>query len=110
MLTALLLTLTLLLAGLLVWQQWRTQRLLRELEAKVPALEISPAAPTPPALITVEILNPMELAQRESRLAQAFGSLAPALIRRRVYDIVAQRLTEQIRAQGVEADIRVRHG
>ena len=60
-----------------------------------------------PALISVEILNPMELALRESPLARSFGSLAPELVRREVYKEIYQRLCRQLQEQGVVAEVRL---
>ncbi|MDE0854384.1 MAG: hypothetical protein OSA97_08170 [Nevskia sp.] len=63
-----------------------------------------------PSLISVEILNPMELAMRESPLAKAFGSLTPELVRREVYKEIYQRLCTQLQEQGVVAEVRLHDG
>lgn len=63
-----------------------------------------------PSLISVEILNPMELAMRESPLAKAFGSLTPELVRREVYKEIYQRLCLQLQDQGVVAEVRLHDG
>ncbi|MBV8063621.1 MAG: hypothetical protein JOY51_08495 [Nevskia sp.] len=63
-----------------------------------------------PALISIEILNAMELAGKESSLARVFGSLAPELIRREVYKQFYQRLSRQLQEQGVVAEVRLHDG
>ena len=63
-----------------------------------------------PALISLEILNPMELAMRESPMAKAFGGLTPELVRREVYKEIHKRLTVQLQEQGVVADVRLHGG
>ena len=63
-----------------------------------------------PSLISVEILNPMELAMRESPLAKAFGSFTPELVRREVYKEIYQRLCVQLQDQGVVAEVRLHDG
>ena len=63
-----------------------------------------------PSLISVEILNPMELAVKESPLAKAFGSLTPELVRREVYREIYKRLCVQLQDQGVVAEVRLHDG
>lgn len=63
-----------------------------------------------PTLISIEILNPMELAGKESSLARVFGSLTPELIRREVYRQFYQRLSLQLQEQGVVAEVRLHDG
>ena len=58
-------------------------------------------------LICVEILNPMELATRESAAARLFGAMNPELVKREVYRQVSRRLHTQLREQGVLAIVQV---
>ena len=60
------------------------------------------------ALITIEILNPVELASQESPLAGPLGRLAPGLIRKRVYQRAAEMLRRQLGEHGVQAEVRIR--
>jgi hypothetical protein len=71
-------------------------------------MAIPPASASP--LISVAILNPMELAVKESQLAQLFGSLAPDLVRSEVYRTVRERLAQQLLEQGVIAEVTVHRG
>lgn len=98
---------------------WR----LRILDAKERALrtefaELSPGRPLPPPLeqaflagrqrvLTVEILNPLELARAQHKLAGVAGALAPAAVRAIVYDQAAKITREQLAKQGVAADVQV---
>lgn len=61
------------------------------------------------ALISIEILNPVELAAKESAIAGPVGSLAPNLIRKIVYQRTAAMLREQLLEHGVRADVKT-HG
>lgn len=65
------------------------------------------AAPeeTSRARIAIEILNPYELAARESPLAGAVARLAPKTIERIVYARTAQELARQLAEQGVHAQV-----
>jgi hypothetical protein len=58
-------------------------------------------------LISIEILNPIELAGTRGRVLGAAGSLAPGIARRIVYDQVAKTLRTQLGERQVVADVRV---
>ena len=58
-------------------------------------------------VITVEILNPLELAAHRGRVAGIAGSLAPGLVRRMVHDQTVKRLQHELAAQRVAADVRL---
>jgi hypothetical protein len=58
-------------------------------------------------LITVEVLNPIELAGTRGRLAGIAGSLAPGLTRRLVHDQVLKSLRRQLAEERVVADVRL---
>ncbi|MES0872420.1 hypothetical protein [Sinimarinibacterium thermocellulolyticum] len=60
-------------------------------------------------LISIEILNPMELASRESALAGPLGRIAPGLIQRLVYQRASEMLRKQLGEHGVQAKVRI-HG
>lgn len=61
------------------------------------------------ALISIEILNPVELATQESPLAGPLGRAAPGLIRKLVYQRAADMLRQQLGEHGVQAEVRI-HG
>lgn len=58
-------------------------------------------------LISIEVLNPIELAGSRGRLAGLAGSIAPRLTRRVVNDQVVKILRQQLVEQQVVADVRV---
>lgn len=107
-------------AGLLGWRFWALSRLMNRLEAELATLASARVlegpdieallAPERPTLIAIEILNPFELAMRESRLAGPFGSLAPAMLRQEVYRQATERVREQLAAQGVQAEVTLVRG
>ena len=59
--------------------------------------------------IIVEVINPMTLARARSRWGAALVGVAPRMIRRRVYEIVAREMKQQLAAQGVEAHPDIFH-
>ncbi|MGN6608756.1 MAG: hypothetical protein ACTHMS_17325 [Jatrophihabitans sp.] len=80
--------------------------------------ELSPVDSLPPALekafaggrkrlLTVEILNPLELATAQHKLAGVAGSFAPATVRSIVYDQAAKITREQLAKHQVQADVQV---
>jgi hypothetical protein len=58
-------------------------------------------------VISVEVLNPIELAATRGRMAGLAGSLAPGLIRRVVYDQTLKTMRRQLSEEGVAADVRL---
>jgi hypothetical protein len=60
-------------------------------------------------LISIEILNPAELASKESRFAAPLGAVAPSVIRRLVYERTASILQDELLKYGVQAEVRT-HG
>ena len=58
-------------------------------------------------VITIEILNPIELAGTRGRLAGIAGSLAPGITRRIVYDQAIRNLRRQLVEERVVADVRL---
>jgi len=58
-------------------------------------------------VITIEILNPIELAATRGRLVGMAGSLAPGLTRRIVYDQAVRNKKRQLAEEHVVADVRV---
>lgn len=66
-------------------------------------------AATRSPLISIEILNPVELAATESPFAGPIGTVAPELIRRIVYQRTAEILRDELRQKGVRAEVAL-HG
>ena len=57
--------------------------------------------------ITIEILNPSELARHENKFAPVASAVAPNLLNQIVYAKAAGILREQLAGHGVEADVKV---
>jgi hypothetical protein len=58
-------------------------------------------------VITIEILNPIELAGKRGRLAGLAGSLAPSITRRVVYDQAMRLVRRHLASEKVVADVRL---
>ena len=103
--------------GLLIWALM-LRRQLATLETQCRALAdrlgSGPAvvrdAAGQPMLLTVEILNPVELARKESWFAGAFGSLTPGLLRRIVYARTLKIMQQQLLQFDVKADVQLLGG
>jgi hypothetical protein len=85
---------------------------------RIELAQLTPADALPPTLdrafaagrnrlITVEILNPLELAGAHSRLAGLAGSVAPGPVRALVYEQAAKIAKVELAKQNVEADVQV---
>ena len=109
-----------LIVAVLGWRLRHLSRLMSRMETELSALAGARGlegpdieallAPERPSLITIEILNPFELALRESRLAGTLGSLAPSLVRQEVLRQATVRVREQLAEQGVEAEVQLVRG
>jgi hypothetical protein len=91
--------------------RWKRSRQIRSDPEAAAALDRTPAPPGPRGstrrLISVEILNPVELAGTRSRWAGIAGALLPGLTRRIVYDQTLRILKQQLADQQVLADVRI---
>jgi hypothetical protein len=97
--------------GVLAWfllrpaeQPAPDEKLARALTAAAGA---SSSGVTSRRLITVEVLNPIELAGTRGRLVGIAGSLAPGITRRLVYDQVLKTLRRKLTEERVVADVRL---
>jgi hypothetical protein len=75
--------------------------------AAIESMRPPPSASSTRRVITVEILNPIELAAGRGRLAGIAGSLAPGIIRRIVYDQALRNMRKHMAEEKVVADIRL---
>ena len=106
-LIAVLLLALLLLSGWLLWSLQQLQRQLTDMQSRVAAApSLLPAAQAGRSRIAIEILNPFELAARETRLATAAAKLAPRMIERIVYERAAVQIAAQLLQQGVQAQVK----
>lgn len=63
--------------------------------------------PGPSRFITIEILNPSELARAENRFAPMASAMAPRLVHQIVYARAVGELREKLAERGVEADVKL---
>jgi hypothetical protein len=96
--------------GVLAWYLLRPgdqpspdERIARSLDARRPATSTSSVR----RIITIEILNPIELAGTRGRWAGIAGSLAPGLTNRVVYDQAIKLVRRQLGEHDVVADVRL---
>ena len=112
--------LMLLTLGLLLWQFDRLGKRLQSLEQTLQTLQTERA--NFPAefrkllatggstdLISIELLNPMELAAQQSKLASTLGSLTPSLVRRIVHNEAIKIVRRELEKYGAKAQVRF-HG
>lgn len=61
----------------------------------------------PRTLICIEILNPLELAAKESWFADKFGSVSPSLIKKLVHDQALKMTHQHLAAHGAHAEVHL---
>jgi hypothetical protein len=102
-------------ALLLLWQRSRqqTQALLTEAAALASDNSVIPVKLSKllmeqnKRIITVEILNPTELAIAKTALAKPFVNLAPGTINKLVYKEARDIIAEQLPSFGVNAEVKI---
>ncbi len=97
--------LILLLAGALAWTLSQLHRRVEAVHARLSHLPSLPSSIAGRSVIAIEILNPLELALRETALAGPASRLAPRMLERIVYSRAAGQIAEQLKAQGVQAQV-----
>ena len=112
LLLAILSLLVVLLSATLGWALLRLQRRVDALHTQIgdgASMPPTPASGRVRPVIKIEILNPFELAVRDTPLAGPAARLAPRMIERIVYSRAAMQIAEQLKAQGVDAQVTT-HG
>ncbi|NYI77551.1 hypothetical protein [Nocardioides panzhihuensis] len=61
-------------------------------------------------LLSIRILNPLELASAQTKAATMLHRVRPALLSKMVYDQAAESLRERLADEGVVAEVRVHAG
>ncbi|MFT4045751.1 MAG: hypothetical protein QM661_03550 [Solimonas sp.] len=85
------------------------QRRLHALQARASLAAALPPDGTPRPLITVEILNPFELAASRVAIAAIGAKFVPRVIERIVYQTTSEILREEIAKHGVNARVQICH-
>lgn len=100
--------------GLLAWAlKLRARLIVLEAQSNALSARLGGAPPAKsdssgkPMRLTIEILNPIELARKESWFAGAFGTLTPALLRRIVYARTLTIMQDQLLLFDVKADVQL---
>lgn len=104
----------------MLWYKGAVSNELMSLRSRAETLDPEAGAPPPDikdiyndlkgGLISIEILNPMELAAKESWFAGIFGSVAPAMLRKLVYKQASKITINMLKDFGVDGEVRIHHG
>lgn len=83
-----------------------------DLAAELDTIADAPPAPPVPAvpsrpIITIEILNPLELASSQVRAASLVGSWKPETITKIVYNEAVKQISAQLAEEGVVAEVLI---
>jgi hypothetical protein len=107
-----LLVLNALLLATLLGLQWRQRRYLGAMDAQLmqlapQSIEPSEVSNGPREVLTIELLNIMQLAASHHWAAGHLGSVAPALLRKLVYDRAVGVAERMLAEHGAEAIVKV---
>lgn len=80
------------------------------LEQSVPAGSPPPDLPPGDRVILVRILNPLELAEAQTKAAGMLHRVRPALLSKIVYEQAAAQLSERLADEGVVAEVKIHAG
>ena len=106
-------------AAIVALLAWRLHILdARERALRAELAELTPTTPLPPVaeqafragrqrFMTVEILNPLELARAQNKFAGVAGAVAPSAVRAIVYEQAAKITRTRLAEHGVAADVQI---
>lgn len=103
-------TALLVVASLLLWRWQRVTEQLKSLSEQTGASDERARAALVHAdtmVLSIEVLNPLELARANSRIGSSLAGVAPGLVRKRVYQQVARELGDELGERGVKANIEI---
>ncbi|MEQ6884707.1 hypothetical protein [Salicola sp. Rm-C-2C1-2] len=98
----------LVLIGVGGWSLYRVREQRRRIEHAL-ARVADPDVPPPEMLMTVRVLNPIEVARRESTSARLVGDYMPETVRRIVFRQLTTELDEALSERGIESEISVEY-
>lgn len=98
----------LILIGLSAWALYHLREQRRRIEHAL-ARVADPEVPPPEMLMTVRVLNPIEVARRESASARLVGDYMPETVRRIVFRQLTTELDEALSERGIESEISVEY-
>lgn len=104
-LTLLVLVLLIGLSGWTLFQLRQHRRRIQHALARV----ADPEMPPPEMLMTVRVLNPIDVARRESTGARLVGDYMPETVRRIVFRQLTSELDEALSERGIESEISVEY-
>lgn len=98
----------LILIGLSGWTLFRLREQRRRVQHAL-ARVADPGMPPPEMLMTVRVLNPIDVARRESTGARLVGDYMPETVRRIVFRQLTTELDEALSERGIESEISVEY-
>jgi len=103
--------LTVILLVLIALTAWLWRRAVDQRERLEHALArvADPDTPEPEMLMTVRVLNPIEVARRESAPARLIGDYMPETVRRIVVRQLTEELDDALSERGIESAISVEY-
>lgn len=71
--------------------------------------QISALDKEPEMVLLLKVLNPIEVAKRESRSARVMADKLPVMVRKMVYQGVMKELEEELVERGIDVDMHIEY-
>lgn len=97
-------------SGFLCWQIREQRKIIARMMAQtMEGDQISALDKEPDMVLTLKVLNPIDVAKRESRSARMMADKLPVMVRKMVYQGVMKELEEELVERGIEVDMNIEY-
>ncbi|MGO3295451.1 MAG: hypothetical protein ACTILN_07250 [Marinobacter sp.] len=97
-------------SGFLCWQVMEQRKIIARMMAQtMEGDQISALDKEPEMVLLLKVLNPIEVAKRESRSARVMADKLPVMVRKMVYQGVMKELEEELVERGIDVDMHIEY-
>ena len=93
-------------SGFVCWQVLEQRRVIARMMEND---DIADSEQEPELVITLQVLDPIALAKRESRSARVLADKLPVMVRKMVYQEVMKELEEELTEREIEVDMQIEY-
>ena len=93
-------------SGFVCWQVLEQRKVIARMMEND---DIADSEQEPELVITLQVLDPIALAKRESRSARVLADKLPVMVRKMVYQEVMKELEEEMTEREIEVDMQIEY-